>query len=127
MFDISIIGDRARVNGEMPIGLANALADIVKERLRQDAKWGEQNHPDGTGPERSWGLDDPGSAREIAEVFREETDHKVREGKLTWRDIALEEIAEAFAEDDPELLRAELNQVSAVFAAWAEAITRRVS
>ena len=40
MFDISIIGDRARVNGEMPIGLANALADIVKERLRQDAKWG---------------------------------------------------------------------------------------
>jgi len=107
--------------------VSDFLQNSGQERLRQDAKWGEQNHPDGTGPERSWGLDDPGSAREIAEVFREETDHKAREGKLTWRDIALEEIAEAFAEDDPELLRAELNQVSAVFAAWAEAITRRVS
>lgn len=26
-----------------------AVTSIVAERTRQDAKWGEQNHPDGTG------------------------------------------------------------------------------
>jgi hypothetical protein len=36
-------------------------------------------------------------------------------------------VAEALAEDDPTLLRAELIQVAAVAVAWVEAIDRRTT
>lgn len=73
---------------------------ISAERERQDAQWGEQNHPNGTG-----GVD----AR----------------GEVTWRHILREEIAEAMAETNLVHLRAELIQAAAVCAAWVEAIDRR--
>lgn len=90
--------------------------EVVNERARQDAKWGQQNHPDGTGGE---------SARREADVAKALTDHNAKFGKLTWNDILNEEVKEAFAESDPEKLREELLQVSAVASAWAEAIDRR--
>lgn len=122
----------ARIDTTLPLGLASVLSDIVNERYRQDAKWGERNHPDGTGPEVSWGLDDPGYAAEDATTFRQIT-QDCAAGKLgpdhplTWLNIALEEIAEAFAEEDSVKLRAELVQCAAVFTAWAEAIDRRAA
>ena len=94
------------------------LNDIRAERARQDAKWGEQNHPDGTG--RSG---DP----LVAEVVKADCDRAARNGMLTYRHILDEEVAEAFAERDPAKLRAELVQVAAVAVAWIEKIDRDVA
>lgn len=97
--------------------------EVCDERARQDARWGEQNHPDGTHPDNPWVFTGPASY--VAEVARANCNRLAAEGFVTWRDILLEEIAEAFAEADPAKLRAELIQVAAVAAAWAEAIDRR--
>ena len=45
-------------------------------------------------------------------------------GQCTWLHILREEVFEAFAEDDPAKLRAELIQVAAVAVQWVEAIDR---
>ncbi|GIH77758.1 hypothetical protein Plo01_41870 [Planobispora longispora] len=99
----------------MPGSLARVLAEIGAERAAQDARWGIQDIPDGTGPE--------GTAD--AERAKEETGAAFADGTLTWRHILIEEVLEAFAEDDPEALRTELIQVAAVAAKWAQALDRR--
>jgi hypothetical protein len=91
---------------------------IARERTAQDAKWGEQNHPSGTGI--------PGS-RVLADEARRWTDMQAAEKTLKWVDILEEEVAEAAAESDPAKLRAELVQVAAVAVAWIEAIDRRAA
>lgn len=92
------------------------LDEIYAERAAQDAKWGIQNHRDGTGhyPET---VD--------ADVARMACQSAAEGGYLDWLHIMREEVAEAFAESDPAKLRAELLQVAAVAAAWIEAIDRR--
>lgn len=92
------------------------LKEIVTERARQDDKFGEQNHTDGTGMPFD---------RDVADWKRQECDRRHRAGIGTWRDILDEEIAEAYAETDPANLRDELIQVAAVAVAWAECIDRR--
>jgi len=92
------------------------LDEIAAERARQVAKWGEQNHPDGTGGH--------GRLRD-ADAARRECQRQFAEGTGTWLDILDEEVAEAYAEEDPAALRAELIQVAAVAVAWIEAIDRR--
>lgn len=111
-------------------GISN---EVLNERDRQDAKWGEQNHPDGTGPEtqplfdkRAF-LDDDIAAVHLADAFTRRTDERADEGKVTWRDILLEEVFEALAESDQAKLRTELIQVAAVVQQWVEAIDRRSS
>ena len=95
---------------------AGVLREVLLERRNQDATWGEQNHPDGTG--FPW-------HRTLALRAQDSCERATRTGSLTWRDILWEEVAEAFAESDPERLRAELIQVSAVAASWIEAIDRK--
>lgn len=90
--------------------------DVRGEIERQDEKWGEQNHPDGTGSPMDAG---------IANLCRGDVDLATEAGELTWRLIATEEFAEALAETDPDKLRAELIQCAAVFMQWAAAIDRR--
>lgn len=112
-----------------PLRRSPAL-DVAAERARQDARWGEQNHLDGTGPgtrplRAVVDADVQPTARWLAARSTSLTDTRFRAGDGTWRDILLEEVFEAFAEDDPESLRAELVQVAAVAQAWAEAIDRR--
>lgn len=108
-------------------------ADVRAERGRQNAKWGEQYHPDGTGPDvrplfdKGEFLDDTTIAKHLAVVFTERTDRRAAEGSVTWLDITLEEVFEAMAESDPQKLRTELVQASAVLQQWAEAIDRRSS
>jgi hypothetical protein len=94
------------------------LSEILAERIAQDAKWGEQNHPDGTGqyPEQI-----------NADVARMACQSAADGGYLDWLHILREEVAEAFAETDSARLRAELIQVAAVAVAWAEAIDRRAA
>lgn len=92
------------------------LKEIAAERARQDTKWGEQNHPDGTG----------GIGRTMdAQSARQECQRQFAEGDGNWLVILEEEIAEAFAETGPTKLRHELVQVAAVAVAWIEAIDRR--
>jgi hypothetical protein len=99
-------------------GVGIVLGDVLTERERQDEEWGEQNHPDGTGG--------PGTGH-VRTAGRRACDVATSLGNLTWRHILHEEVVEAFAERDPEKLRAELVQVAAVAAAWIEAIDRRSS
>lgn len=104
----------------------DALAEVAAERARQDEKWGEQNHPDGTGPDVNW-TRHIGPAHAVRDTYRELTDyhaHNAEGEPLTWLDILREEIGEAFAEDDPRALRAELVQVAAVAVQWVQAIDR---
>lgn len=112
------------------------LEEVAAERARQDAKWGEQNHPDGTGPKstplfsRERFLDDTMTAARLAEILKNRTDARFsgkgdRPG--TWVDILLEEVFEALAEEDLEKLRTELIQTAAVATQWVEAIDRRAA
>lgn len=94
------------------------LAEVQAERTRQDAKWGPQNHPDGTG----W---KPFGA--AAQHWKDVCDEAAEGGHTTWAPILLEEAFEACEEADPAKLRAELVQVAAVAVAWIGAIDRRTS
>lgn len=111
-----------------------ALDDVAEERRRQNEKWGEQNHPDGTGDDvallRGRALPKPHehvavTMGTLAYTARQVTDEAAAAGRVTWADILLEEVGEALAERDPAALRRELVQVAAVCTQWAEAIDRR--
>lgn len=93
----------------------NILQDIARERGRQLQKWGEQNHPDGTG--------DPERVRAML-VAKQKENLAFNTGNGTWLHIMEEEVAEAFAETDQKRLREELIQVAAVAVSWIEAIDR---
>lgn len=110
--------DEARAELQRMHSTVGVLREIEAEREAQDAKWGEQNHPDGTGGVCS---------RDIADAQRRWTSMHAAEKTLVWVDILNEEVAEAYAETDAARLRAELVQVAAVAVAWAEAIDRRRS
>jgi hypothetical protein len=111
------------------------LAEVADERSRQDAKWGEQNHPDGTGPKSTPvaeivrgpanGIVNRHYAFGLASNAKSVTDEHAADGTVTFRDILLEEVFAAMAESDPEKLRTELIQVAAVATQWVEAIDRR--
>jgi hypothetical protein len=113
-----------------------ALTVVAQERACQDARWGEQNHPDGTGPETmplyaatATGFADDDEAHFIRDVMCGRTDWRfktVADRPGTWADVLLEEVFEAMAEDDPVKLVGELTQVAAVAVAWVEAIERRL-
>lgn len=94
------------------------LDAVLAERDRQDEKWGEQNHPDGTGGP-SWEAE--------AVAAREACQQAADAGALTWRHVLDEEVAEAFAESDEAKLIEELTHVIAVSFQWIEAIERRQS
>ena len=114
-------------------------AEVVYERAAQDAKWGQQNHPDGTGPDVTVWIEQvtPTEAEpqrrtahafraaDLADGMRQRCKRAPEEGGDTYERILTEEWAEALAESDPARLRAELIQVAAVAVAWIEAIDRR--
>ena len=104
------------------------LREVLAERGRQHAKWGEQNLSDGTAgvtPDAAtW---DRVTARADAARARRLCQEAAASGYCTWMHVLREEVAEAFAEEDPALLRAELIQVAAVAVAWVEAIDRRAT
>lgn len=96
-----------------------AILDVLNERVRQDAKWGEQNHP-------SIGWQAKNEPRlEAVNWVQKGNERDVRDGKLSWDNILLEEVYEAIAETDEARIREELVQVAAVAVAWIECIDRR--
>lgn len=104
--------------------LVAVLAEVADERDRQDHRWGQQNHPDGTGPR----VPVAGRlcfAQDAATEARHACERAAAEGSVTWEKVLREEFCEAVAEDDPARLRTELVQVAAVAIAWVQAIDRR--
>lgn len=106
---------------------ALVLYEVSRERGRQDEKFGEQNHPDGTGTGGGFALVNglPWDFAALASRAKHHAAYRAELGTLTWADVLLEEVFEALAEDDPVKLRAELVQVAAVAVAHIEAIDRR--
>lgn len=107
-----------------PDPTVDVVNEILRERRAQDQKWGQQNHPDGTGSHLlmpSGGI----TADLFREAMRDRCDQMHRYGAGTWEQILTEEYAEALAEGDQAALRKELIQVAAVAAAWVECIDRR--
>lgn len=98
----------------MDLNTYNILNQIRDERIRQDLKWGQQNHPNGT----------TSLYEGMAKLSRQIADDFAESGELTWLDILREEFYEAISEEDTAKLRAELIQVAAVATAWIEAIDR---
>ena len=124
------------------------LEEVAAERVRQNDKWGEQNHADGTGPRAElvwapeldlqvrmaiWGALERAGITEgrwtqfsmLQHVLKHRVDSAAEQGESTYRDILLEEVFKALACDDPAELRAELIQTAAVCVQWLEAIDRR--
>lgn len=95
---------------------SNVLADIVEERHRQTAEYGQQSLPDGTG--------NPCYAETARLCQTVNAALEIRDA-ITWLDVLKEEYYEAMAESDPVRLRAELVQIAAVSVAWIEDIDRR--
>lgn len=99
---------------------------VAAERVRQDAKWGEQNHPSFsfgiTSGEHNCGYYNIPTAEDA----KASCDQAFKAGHGTFGDILLEEVCEAFEEvEDDEKLEIELVQVAAVAISWIEAIHRR--
>lgn len=95
---------------------ADVLLSVALERRRQDEKFGfNGSHPDGTSKARKF----------IADEARSQCEMSFAMGQGTWLDILQEEVMEAFAEEDPDKLEAELIQVAAVAVAWVADIRRR--
>lgn len=95
-------------------------AEVKAERRRQQEKFGEQNPPDA--------LDGNATGIVTGDEAKLLTEAHFAEGRGTWLDILVEEVAEAADEayaGDLEALRTELVQVAAVTVAWIEAIDRR--
>jgi hypothetical protein len=91
------------------------LDEIVKERAAQDAIFGVQDLPNGTGF---------AGDRMRADRARSLCNELFDAGLGTYRDVFIEEVFEALAESDPAKLRAELIQTVAVGVKWIEAIDR---
>jgi hypothetical protein len=93
------------------------LEEVHEECGRQVDRWGVQSHADGTSDthpyqwQRDWD--------------REQCDYAADSNCLTWRHILQEEVSEAFAEQDPAKLRAELIQAAAVVVSWIRDIDVR--
>jgi hypothetical protein len=104
------------------------LDEVLGERRRQDDKWGEQNHRNGTGPDVAL-LNYPEQLtyQQLADQMRAFVNLLAEHRMSLYAPILLEEVFEALAEDDDERLRRELVQVAAVAVQWVEAIDRRRS
>ena len=102
--------------------------EIRAERARQDARFGEQNHPDLAGDAetqcdaREMFARYAGNYRDINDGTFDPRDTDPRQD---WTGILLEEVYEALAESDPVKLRTELIQTAAVCVAWVEHLDRR--
>ncbi|GAA4615076.1 hypothetical protein GCM10023195_66190 [Actinoallomurus liliacearum] len=108
-------GDPSAGDSDIPRSLDRVLADVAAERAAQDAMWGVQDLPDGTGTEHAAAAD--AAKRDCREAWAG--------ARLTWRHILAEEFCEALAETDPRALRTELIQTAAVAVKWVQALDRR--
>jgi hypothetical protein len=110
-------------------GTTGVLLEVREERARQFARYGtNRENADGTGPAVAWLSPICRVPADIVEtLFRH--DYEMREledGAPTWMALVREEVAEAFKEEDPLRLRAELLQVAALCVSWMEKLDERI-
>ncbi len=105
--------------------LLAVLEDVVHERYKQHAKWGEQNWPTANPKvalkepdERCVLMNIP--TEQEAKMFCEDL---AQAKALTWFDIIIEELSESVSADK-EHLREELVQLAAVVVAAIESLDR---
>lgn len=105
---------------EQRAAMNRVMREVEFERMEQHFKWGEQDRP-------SFMEDhDKGDALRALQGARENVELAAQQGNLTYSDILMEEIAEAFCEaDNPVDLRTELVQCAAVLVAWIECLDRK--
>lgn len=108
--------------------MENIFREIKFERIKQDKKWGVQNHPcldpillnKDTTPQRmciEYEIPTENRARQLLELA-------IENGTLSYAHIALEEFTEAVSEFDIHKRRQEIVQLAAVLVAWVEKIDR---
>lgn len=110
------------MNADQMKAMADVFQEVLTERLRQDAKWGIQDHPD-----IPKGCKTPHLFFDIptADAARKFCEDAFRRGTGSFAHIFTEEVSEAIEDaDTPERLRKELIQVAAVCVAWVEKIDR---
>lgn len=113
--------------------------EVVEERRRQDAKWGQQDHPS-LSADAGGALKRGHSPAYVIEVphpglVKPRVDEMLHSKTCGYADIALEEfteVVEAAALDardggNEDRTRTELVQLAAVCVAWVEAIDRRAA
>jgi hypothetical protein len=99
------------------------LDQVFQERARQVRRYGlNRDVKAGTGPETRWlGPYTGDSAQAVEQALRADyEDFQSETGLPTWVHLIREEVAEAFAEDDPVRLEAELIQVAALCVSMVE-------
>lgn len=113
-------------------GCSEVLDLVREERIRQVAEYGMNDAQfDGTGPNARWLLPFTSeSAAVIEHTLRQDyeefkADHGAPDGLPTWLHLVREEVAEAFCEEDPARLAAELVQVAALCVSWVEQLRKR--
>lgn len=110
--------------------LARVLADVVKERARQDAKFGDQTDlpdvsPFATSEDHAALIHGIPNERDAKAAYEDAT----RGDEAAWLDVLVEEVAETLAPavaGDLVHLREEVLQVAAVAVKWAQAIDKRI-
>lgn len=108
------------------------LHEVLAERMRQETKWGEQNHPDFDtvllGREGGCSAERMSAEYEVPSEARGKflCQDAFQKGRGTYAHILIEEVAEAVgACNQPRAkLREELIQVAAVAVAWVEKLGR---
>ena len=97
--------------------MKDILKRIEDERIRQDKKWGKQDHPSFDENEH-YAIPKEVQAKAICEFAAEH-------GRVTWSHILSEEVSEAvYAKTDEKRIE-ELIQVAAVAVAWVESLQRK--
>ena len=98
-------------------------SEIISERIKQDEKWGIQNHlivDDSYVPEGMhlrYGLPSEKRVKELCDSLS-------KKNELTWGDIIVEELVEALNAPNKESMREELIQCAAVIVAMIESLDR---
>lgn len=113
--------------------MENIFDEVREERQRQNAKWGEQNHPclDQTLLNRQGGCTPIRMCQEYdlpsENVAKTSCDRAFEIGRGTYAHIAVEEMTEVVSQFDIYKRRQELVQLTAVCVAWIEKIDREIS
>jgi len=114
--------------------MRSALDAVIAERQRQDAKWGEQNHPMlRLAARRAFVAYDVAANTALlptAARAREHCNHEHRSGDGSYVSILVEEVSEFFEAcyahgETSDEARAEMVQVAAVALAMLECIDRK--
>ena len=102
------------------------LDEVAAERVKQEAKWGQQNHPS-----FSKSIDDIHRADFYGivadDIARQACEEAFQGDRGSYAHIFMEEAAEAICATTIADLRTELIQVAAVAVAWIESIDRNES